>query len=302
MKAFQMKRLWYRRYSDKIFDVVNIVLMVILTAVFVWPIWFALIASISNPVAVSTGEVLFLPEGITLEGYKEAFKFAELWKGYANTIFISGVGTALNLVLTVCCAYPLSVKEFVPGKVVTYLLLITMYVSGGMIPQYLTVKSVGLLDSTWAMIIPTAISFYNCLIVRNYFKNSIPGELREAATLDGAGTFQYLLKVVLPLSKPVMAVVGLYYLVGHWNDYRSSLLYIYDLDKMPLQSAVRRLLLSTQLLPEDAVDLEGLGEMFVRSEQMKYCVIILAALPVICIYPFIQKFFVKGIMVGSVKG
>ncbi len=302
MKVFHANSLLERRYSDKIFDAVNIVLMVLVTVIFLWPLWFVVIASISNPIAVSTGEVLFLPKDITFEGYKEAFKFAALWKGYANTIFVSVVGTALNMVLTVCCAYPLSVKGFVPGNVVSYFFLVTMYVSGGMIPIYLTVKSVGLLDSTWAMIIPSAISFYNCLIVRNYFKNSIPGELREAATLDGAGNFQYLIKVVLPLSKPVMAVVGLYYLVGHWNDYRSALLYIYDDNKLPLQSAVRRLMVSVQLLPEATVDLEEMGALFVRSEQMKYCVIILAALPVICVYPFIQKFFIKGIMIGSVKG
>ncbi|MBQ8813709.1 MAG: carbohydrate ABC transporter permease [Lachnospiraceae bacterium] len=292
-----------RTYGDKIFDAVNIVIMLVLLFIFVWPLWFVLIASFSNPMAVAKGEVLFLPKGITLEGYKMMLEYKSLWVGYANTILCTAAGTVINLILTVCCAYPLSTKDFLPRKVITYLLMFTMYFSGGIIPLYLVVKEVGLVNTRWAMIIPGAISFYNCLVVRSYMMNSIPGELKEAATLDGANAAQYLIKVVLPLSKPVLAVVGLYYLVGHWNDYRSALLYIYDEAMYPLQTVLRNLLSSVSYIDvEGIVDPEELDMLYKRSMQMKYCVIIAAALPMLCAYPFIQKFFVKGVMVGSVKG
>ena len=292
-----------RTYGDKIFDAVNIIIMLVLLFIFVWPLWFVLIASFSNPMAVAKGEVLFLPKGITLEGYKMMLEYKSLWAGYANTILYTAMGTLINLILTVCCAYPLSTKDFLPRKVITYLLMFTMYFSGGIIPLYLVVKDVGLVNTRWAMIIPGAISFYNCLVVRSYMMNSIPGELKEAATLDGANAAQYLIKVVLPLSKPVLAVVGLYYLVGHWNDYRSALLYIYDEAMYPLQTVLRNLLSSVSYIDvEGIVDPEELDMLYKRSMQMKYCVIIAAALPMLCAYPFIQKFFVKGVMVGSVKG
>ena len=302
MKKNQLYNL-RRTYSDKIFDISNIVIMVVLLFVFVWPLWFVLIASFSNPMAVAKGEVLFLPKDITVSGYQLMLEYKSLWTGYANTIFYSAVGTLLNLILSVCCAYPLATKDFYPRKVITYLLMFTMYFSGGMIPLYLVVKKVGLLDTWWAMIIPNAISFYNCLVVRSYMMNSIPGELKEASTLDGANSAQYLWKVVLPLSKPVLAVVGLYYLVGHWNNYRSALLYIYDEAKYPLQSVLRNLLSSVNYISTgDVTDPEELEMVYRQSQQMKYCVIIAAAVPMLCVYPFIQKFFVKGVMVGSVKG
>ncbi len=292
-------------YADKIFDVCNTLLMIVLFVIFVWPLWFVFIASFSDPYAVGRGEVLLFPKGLTLAGYELMMNFKQLWVGYGNTIFYTAVGTFLNLVMTVCCAYPLANKDFLPRKVLLALFMVTMYFSGGLIPNYLVVKQIGILNTRWAMIFPGLISVYNCLIVRTYFMNSIPGELQEAATLDGANAAQYLWKVVLPLSKPVLAVVGLYYLVGHWNDYYNALIYLYDLDLMPLQSVLRDLLMSVQALmanTEGNLDSATMEIMFQRSISMKYCVIIAAAVPVLCIYPFIQKFFVKGMMIGSVKG
>lgn len=292
-----------KTYGDKIFDIVNIIVMCILLFIFVWPLWFVFIASFSDSVAVSKGEVLFWPVGFSLDSYKRMFEYTALWRGYLVTIVVTVVGTLINMVLSICCAYPLSCKNFKPRKFITYMLMFTMYFSGGMIPTYMVVRNVGLLDSIWALIIPNAISFYNCLIIRSYMMNSIPGELQEAALLDGANAAQYLCSVVLPLSKSVLAVVGLYYMVSHWNNYYSALLYIYDDKLLPLQSVLRRLLYLTQNIDfEGVMDPGELKRLYELSVQMKYSVLIAATIPVLCVYPLVQKHFVKGVMVGAVKG
>lgn len=294
-----------RRYSDKVFYMSDTAILVILLILFAWPLWFMVIASFSNHVAVTTGKVILWPVDFHFDAYAEMLEYKSFWRGYANTIYVTVVGTAVNMVLTVCCAYPLSRKDFLPRKPILYYLLIPMYVSGGLIPGYLVVRNLGLLDTYWAMIIPSAVSYYNCLVVRSYFMHSIPEELQEAATLDGANAAQYLVKVVLPLSKPVLAVVGLYYLVGHWNDYYSALLYIYDKRLYPLQSILKNLLV-------DAADMGAMTEGQITAEQMlaklnrmellKYSTTIVSILPILMVYPYVQKFFVKGVMVGSVKG
>lgn len=306
MKRRVAERKFKRSYTDKIFDVVNVILMLLLVVIFVWPLWFVLIASISDPVEVWAGNVLLIPKNLTLIAYETLLDYDVIWTGYGNTIFYTVVGTFVNLVMTVCCAYPLSRKDFMPRKVLLILFMFTMYFSGGLIPSYLVVSQVGLLDTRWAMIIPGAISVYNMLVVRSYFINSIPGELQEAATLDGANTAQYLWKVVLPLSKPVLAVVGLYYGVGHWNDFYTALIYIYNDKLLPLQTYLRNLLMTAQLTLSNttgtsmgAAEIEALTKL---EQTLKFSVIIVAAVPVLCVYPFIQKFFVKGVMVGSVKG
>ena len=292
-------------WSDKIFDKVNLVLMLMMLVIFVWPLWFVFIASFSDPIAVNSGQVLLWPKGIMMDGYKMTMEHKELWIGYKNTILYTVVGTLLNLTLSVCFAYPLSKKDFKLKKFFLLMFVFTMYFSGGMIPTYLTVKNVGLLNTGWAMIIPGAISVYNSLIIRSYFVNSIPLELEEAAFLDGANSAQYLWKVVLPLSKPVLAVVGLYYAVSHWNDYYNALLYLYNDALYPLQTVLRTLLMTSSSLvdaTESAAGAEAIEAAFNTYLSMRYCVIILAAVPMLCVYPFIQKFFVKGVMVGSVKG
>lgn len=292
-----------RSYNDKIFDIADNIILVVLLFIFAWPLWFVLIASFSDYNAVASGQVILWPKGLTLGGYQEVFKYNTLWTGYANTIFYSVVGTAINMIMTVCCAYPLSCKDFKPRKVIMYILMFTMYFSGGLIPTYLVVKSLGLLSTRWAMIIPGAVSFYNCLIVRSYFMNSIPTELKEASTLDGANAAQYLLKVVLPLSKPVLAVVALYYFIGHWNDYYNALIYIYDKNLYPLQTILKNLLCDVQsTMDMGGMDTEFLSELYARKQIMKYSVIIVSMIPVLMIYPLVQKYFVKGVMVGAVKG
>ena len=293
-----------RSYSDKIFDIVNLLVMVILLVIFVWPLWFVVIASFSNPNQVWMGEVVLWPKGFTLISYETLLEYERIWVGYRNTLFYTVVGTLVNLVMTVCGAYPLSRKDFLPRHFFMFLFMLTMYFGGGLIPTYLVVSGLGLVDTRWAMIIPGAVSIYNIIITRTYFMNSIPASLQEAATRDGANSFQYLMRVVLPLSKPIIAVVGLYYAVGHWNDFYTALIYLYKEDLMPLQSFLRDMLMSTKLTLNN---LSGMDTATVElkthlAQTLKYSVIIVSTVPVLCIYPFIQKYFVKGVMVGSVKG
>lgn len=290
-------------FSDKVFDRANILIMLMLLIIFSWPLWFVLIASISDPTEVILGNVLLFPKKITTLAYETLIQRKNIWIGFGNSIFYTVVGTVVNIVLSICCAYPLSRKDFVPRKFFLFMFMFTMYFSGGLIPTYLTVRDVGLLDSRWAMILPGAISVYNCLVMRTYFMNSIPGELQEAATLDGANTAQYLFKIVIPLSKPILAVIALFYGEAHWNDFYNALIYIYNEDLYPLQSILRDILtnanaMQTNLMGDPAV----IEAQMKLSQTLKYSVIIVASVPMLCIYPFIQKFFVKGIMLGSVKG
>lgn len=264
-------------------------------------------------------------ESIDFLGKPELFKSIYVWTGvwqglgWSSIIYISALsgvdyqlheaaivdgGTLINLVLTVCAAYPLARKDFVPRNVLMFLFMLTMYFSGGLVPTYLIVNKLHLTNTPWAMMIPGAISIYNVIITRTYFINSIPSSLQEAAELDGANTYQFLIKIVLPLSKPILAVIGLYYAVGHWNDFFSALIYINDKNLMPLQSFLRDLLMTNKM---SLTNLQGLDAAAAEakmqlSQTLKYSAIIVSTVPVLCIYPFIQKYFVKGVMIGSVKG
>lgn len=290
--------------QDRIFEGVNRVLMIVLLIVFVWPLWFVLIASISDPAQVWQGNVILMPKNITLDAYKEVIQYETIWIGYRNTILYTVLGTIINLVLTVCGAYPLSRRDFAPRKFLLIILMITMYFSGGLVPSYLVVNKLGLVDTIWAMIIPNAVSMFNIIITRTYFINSIPEELHEATQLDGANTAQYLFKVVLPLSKPILAVITLFYAVGHWNDFYSALIYINSQQLLPLQSVLRKLLLSTQMTLQltSSMSPDEIMRKTQLAQTLKYSSIIVSTVPVLCLYPLVQKHFVKGIMVGSVKG
>lgn len=288
--------------SDRIFDACNVAFMVLLLIVFVWPLWFVLIASISDPKLVLAGEVLIFPKGLNVNGFIKILQYTQIWTGYRNTIYYTLVGTAASLILSIFMAYAMSEKSFAPRNILMVIFMITMYFSGGLIPTFLVMKKLNVLNTPFAIWLPGLISVYNSLIIRSYFMNSIPGELKEAATLDGAGQGNYLVKVVLPLSKPVFAVVGLYYAVGYWNNYTKGLYYIYDRELLPLQNVLRDLLTSTKMVQDMAEDPEAQKMAFEMAQSMKYGVIIAAALPMMILYPFIQKHFVKGVMVGAVKG
>ncbi len=291
-------------YSDKIFDIINIAVMAALVLIFIWPLWFVVIASFSNPNEVWNGNVILLPKGFTLAAYEAVAEYKMIWTGYRNTIIYTVAGTVINLIMTVCAAYPLSRKDFVPRNFFMFMFMLTMYFSGGLIPTYLVVNKLHILNTPWAMMLPGAVSIYNVIITRTYFINSIPSSLQEAAELDGANTFQFLMKIVLPLSKPIMAVIALYYAVGHWNDFFTALIYLNDKDLMPLQSFLRDLLMSNKM---SLANMQGLDAAQAEakmqlSQTLKYSAIIVSTVPVLCIYPFIQKYFVKGVMIGSVKG
>lgn len=290
--------------SDNVFDAVNLLLMLVLLVIFIWPLWFVLIASISNPSEVWRGNVILYPKDITLDAYKEVIEYRSIWTGYKNTIIYTVLGTAINMVLTVFGAYPLSRKDFVPRKFFLIFFLITMYFNGGLIPTYLVVSRMGLIDTIWAMIIPNAVSVFNIIITRNYFINSIPDELWEASQLDGAHTMQYFFRIVLPLSTPVLAVVTLFYAVGHWNDFYSALIYINSQQLLPLQSILRKLLFSAQTTMQitSSMSPDEIMRKTQLAQTLKYSSIIVSTVPILCLYPFIQKHFVKGIMMGSVKG
>lgn len=290
--------------SDRVFDVVNVAVMIFMVILFVWPLWFVVIASVSDPNQVWSGNVILWPKGFTTVAYEALADYSMIWVGYRNTIIYTVVGTLVNLVMTVCAAYPLSRKNFMPRNFFMVMFMITMYFGGGLIPTYLVVNSLNLINTPWAMIIPGACSIYNVIIMRTYFINSIPHSLQEAAELDGANAFQFLMKVVLPLSKPIIAVVALYYAVGHWNDFYTALLYINDQDLLPLQSFLRDILMSNKMSLNgmQGLDAAAAEAKMQLSQTLKYSVIIVSTVPVLCVYPFIQKYFVKGIMIGSVKG
>ena len=291
--------------KNNAFDVTNLFIMIVLFLLFAWPLWFVVIASFSNPSEVWRGNVIFLPKGFSLDSYKEILKYKEIWIGYRNTIFYTAAGTVINLFMTVCMAYPLSRRKFMPKNILMVICMITMYFSGGLIPSYLVVKGLHMVDTVWAMMIPGCLSVYNMIIMRSYFVNSIPESLEEAAILVGDNPVQYLVRVVLPLSKPVIAVIALYYMVGHWNDFFNALIYINDKDLLPLQTFLRNILVTNtvgNVSQTQNLNPEALQKKIYLAQTIKYSAIIVSTLPVLCIYPFVQKYFVKGVMIGAIKG
>ena len=289
--------------SDRRFYVFNAVFMFLVFLLYAWPLWFILISSVSDPDLVQSGNVILFPKGLHLGGYTRIFDYPDILKSYLNSLFYTVAGTALNIVMTVCAAYPLSREDFMPRKALTFLFVATMYVSGGLIPTFLVVKGLGLYNTVFAMIVPGAVSIYNALILRSFFLYGIPKSLEEAAVLDGANTFQMLIKVMLPLVKPTLAVLVLYYAVGHWNDYFSALIYINERKLLPLQSVLRDLLIVGKIDQTTSMhEMEAIIKKMKQAQTLKYSVIVVSTVPLMSVYPFIQKYFVKGIMIGAVKG
>lgn len=285
--------------QDKIFTVFNYFLALLFLAVCLYPIYFILIASISNASMVTSGKVFLIPKGITFLGYKLMLEKKEIWTGYLNTILYTVFGTAFNLCLTIPAGYALSIKTLPFRRLINFCFMLTMFISGGMIPTYLLVSHLHLENTFAIMVIIGGVNVWNLILCRNFFSTNIPVELREAAQIDGCTEFGIFFKVVLPLSKAIIAVMLLYFAVSHWNGYQDALIYLRDPNKYPLQLVLRNLLLQNTLTADtDAAGLERLMDL----QSMKYGVIVIASLPVMILYPFIQKYFVKGVMVGSVKG
>ncbi|MFC6332908.1 carbohydrate ABC transporter permease [Paenibacillus septentrionalis] len=268
-----------------------------------YPLYFIIIASISDSVLVSTGKVLLFPKGISFFGYSEIFQDSRIWTGYRNTIFYTVAGTLVNLLVTLPAAYVLSRREFKAGTFIMFAFVFTMFFNGGLIPTYLLMKDLHLINTVWVFIIPFCVNVFYLIIARTFFENSLPKELYEAAAMDGCSHFTYFIKVALPLSKALISVIGLYYLVGHWNNFFTGLIYIRSNELQPLQIVLRDILLSNQVFSGGAGTGGSAGGYAQRyADQIKYGVIIISTLPILLVYPFIQKYFDKGVMIGSVKG
>ncbi|KAB7665614.1 carbohydrate ABC transporter permease [Bacillus sp. B1-b2] len=295
-KKAKQKKSW----NDRLFDLAVYTIAILMIIMVVYPLWFIVIASFSNPADVTNGNVWFWPKEWELDGYVELFKQEIIWKSYLNTILYTIVGTLIALLVNIPAGYALSRSDLFGKKWISIFILIPMFVSGGLVPTYLVIKGFGLLDSFWVMVLPFAVSSFNIIITRTFFKNSIPETLWEAAQMDGCGTIRYFLTMVLPLSKAILAVIGLWTAVGIWNSWFNALIYISNEDLQPLQLVLRRILISNESLL-GAASGEIASELRRLSEMMKYAAIVVSTAPIMLLYPFLQKYFNQGVMVGSIK-
>ena len=287
--------------SDRIFGFAILALSILIFVIILYPLWFIVIASISNSNLVNLGQVKFWPKDIRFYGYQQIIEDTRIWRGYLNTLIYVLVGTALNMVVTMPAAYALSRRGFKARNKVMFYFVFTMFFSGGLVPTYMTISSLNLISTKTILIIFVAVNTYNLIIARTFIENSIPEDLYEAAILDGCSHFAYFTKVVVPLSKAVNSVLVLYYAVYHWNDYFNALVYNSKQENAPLQIVLREILLLNQAFASGNGGGQG-GYGQSSADQVKYAVIIVSTLPILCVYPFVQKYFEKGVMIGAVKG
>ena len=294
--------------GDFRFDVINMIALTILMLIFFYPMYLCLISAISSPEEVFAGRVLLIPKGFNAEGFQRVLQNDSLWRGYLNSICYTILGTAINLALTMTGAFVLSRKTFALRGVLNWMVLITMFFGGGMIPTYLLVKNLGMLNTVWALVLPGAISTWNLIITRTFISSSIPDELQEAAQIAGCNNARFFVSIVLPNSSTIIAVIGLFYAVDHWLSYWNAMLYITKSEMYPLQLVLRDILLKAEVALQNAQsgnDLDGgasIVELLRISESVKYIVVIAGTLPLLIVFPFVEKYFVKGVMIGSVKG
>lgn len=289
---------------DRNFDIINYTLLGIILFIVMYPLYFVIIASISDPNYVNAGKTLLWPRGLTFEGYAKILEYKEIMIGYKNSIIYTFVGTIINLVVLIPASFALSRKELVGRKFFSTLCLIAMYFSGGVVPLYLLIKNMGMFDTIWALVLPGAFSIYNMIICRSFFVGNVSEELYESVKIDGGGYMRFFFSIVLPLSKAIIAVMTLYHALGHWNSYLSVLYYMRDPDKYNLQLVLKNLTesISTKTLATEGMSQEYLASMQKLNEMVKFSTILIAALPMMILYPFVQKYFVTGVMIGSVKG
>lgn len=290
-----------RTKKDWVFDIIVYAICIFLLIIVLYPMYFVIIASVSEPNAVNLGQVDFFPVGFNLKAYENLLQYEDIWIGYRNTIFYALSGTLLSLAVTLPAGYALTRTDMFGYKFVKVLFTIPMFFGGGLIPAYLNVRNLGLYDTVWAIILPGALSIYNVIVARMFFKTSIPGELWDAAQMDGMGSLGYFMKIVLPLSKAIIAVIALWCAVGQWNSYFSAMIYLRNDDLQPLQLVIRSILITSQTA---SAMLTGTAANEARemAELIKYAVIVVSSLPIMCMYPFVQKHFNKGVMIGSLKG
>lgn len=291
--------------SDRVFEIINFIFLFFILIIVLYPLVYVISASISDPVYVNQGTMWLYPRGITFEGYQRVFQNPEIWSGYRNTILYTVAGTAINLLFTVPGAYALSRKDLKGRGIMMGLIVFTMFFGGGLIPSFLLVSWLGMLNTVWALLIPNAVAVYNLIICCTFFQTNIPKELQESAEIDGCSNTVLFLKIVLPLSAPIIAVMALYYGVTHWNSYFSAIIYLKDRSLYPLQLILREILVQNQMndtMLMTGDDMEAMAKQARIADIIKYAVMIVSSLPIIVIYPFMQRFFMKGVLIGSVKG
>lgn len=290
-------------WGDKVYYFLTGLFILFMVVITLFPLYFILIASFSSPNDVMLGKVILLPSRPTLRAYELVFKNQNIWNAYGNTVVYTIVGTAFSLVVTLTAAFIFSRKGLIGSRLCMLMIIFTMYFSGGLIPTYFNIRNLGMLNTIWALVIPGMISGYNLIIARTFMQTSIPDELDEAAKLDGCTPIRYFLEVVIPLSTPIVGVLCLYSVVGHWNSYYSALIYMTERKQYPLQLILREILVQSTVNNEsiDAASMEDAFEFLNMAESLKYALIIVSSVPMLVLYPFLQKFFVKGVMIGSVK-
>ena len=297
----EKNRIRDRDLSDRVFHALVIVLSIMCFIVILYPLWFVVIASISNSDLVNQGKVVFLPKDIRFYGFEQIFKDDRILVGYKNTILYVVGGTLLNMIVTMPAAYALSRPDFRPRNAIMLYFVFTMYFSGGLVPMYMQINKLGLINTPWILLVMVLINTYNLIIARTFIQNSIPVDLYESATLDGATHFRIFWSIVLPLSKAIISVEILYYAVFHWNDYFNALIYTSNTAIQPLQMVLRRTLLQNEAFANGNGGVQG-GYAQSTADQVKYAVMIVSTVPILCVYPFVQKYFEKGVMIGAVKG
>lgn len=301
MAKGNMRRKIKKSTGDKWFDFIMYTIAVIITIIVLYPMYFIIIASVSSPAEVSAGNIVLYPVGLTLKGYIKLSEYSQLWLGYRNTIFYTAIGTLIVLFVNIPAAYAISRKELFGRKIFTVFYLIPMLFTGGLIPTYIIVKNLNLVDSFWVMVLPFSVVTYFIIVGRTFFANSLPEEIWEASQIDGCGTLNFFVRIAIPLSKAVIAVIALWSAVGQWNSYFNALIYIRSVDLQPLQIILRNILISNQ-----TISTMSTGSAAVEAKQLadliKYGVIVISSAPIMCMYPFVQKYFNQGVMLGSVKG
>ncbi|WP_127583818.1 carbohydrate ABC transporter permease [Paenibacillus koleovorans] len=294
-----------RSLSDKMFVTFNFAFTLLMLGVVLYPLVYIVSASISDPMAVNSGQMWLWPKGITFEGYARVLQNTEIWMGFRNTILYTLLGTAIHLAILLPCAFALSRKDMRGRSVILVFLLVTMFFNGGLIPNYLLIKNLGMMDSWLSIVLPNAIGIWSIIVTRTFFTMNIPHELQEAAEIDGCHLFGVFFRIALPLAGPIIAVMSLFHAVGLWNQYFAAMMYLSDRELFPLQLILREILIlqemnTAMLMSGDQLD--TLAEQARISDILKYAVMIVSALPLLIVYPFLQRFFVKGVLIGSLKG
>lgn len=296
------------RGSDLVFVIFIYIMLLLIFIVTLYPMLFVVSASVSNPAAVSNGDMILFPKGFTLDGYKRILEYGDIWLGYRNTIIYTVGGTFLSLAATLPVAYSLSRRDLIGRGYIMTLFIITMYFSGGLIPTYLNIQSLGLLNTRWVLLIGGLVSVFNMIVARTFFSSTIPWELHEAARIDGCSDFRIFTRIVLPLSKPIIVVLALYYGVGQWNQYFAAMIYLRNRDLFPLQLFLREILIQSRFAAAGILEARSTDEIVALLRQqdianlLKYGIIVVSTAPMMAVYPWLQKYFSKGVMIGSVKG